>query len=142
LTEFTVQAQGREFRASFALASRVRNYGGDLEIAPTISLLDDEFELVLFEGESSVRYLKYMSGAVLGQLAGMRGVTILRTRQAAFSAPADGGIHLQLDGEYAGLAPARVEIVPNALTLLVPSGFRARRPTSVKAAEWTTSPTR
>jgi diacylglycerol kinase (ATP) len=142
LPEFTVEAEGREFRASFALASRVRNYGGDLELAPTISLLDDEFELVLFEGESSVRYLKYMFGAVIRRLAGMRGVTILRTRKAAFSATANDGIHLQLDGEYAGLAPARVEIVPNALTLLVPSGFRARRPISVKAAEWTISPTR
>jgi diacylglycerol kinase family enzyme len=71
----------------------------------------------------------------------MRGATVLRTRKAAFSALPDGGIHLQLDGEYAGLAPARVEIVPNALTLLVPSGFRARRPTNVKTPEWTTSPT-
>jgi diacylglycerol kinase (ATP) len=142
LPEFTVEAEGREFRASFALASRVRNYGGDLEIAPTISLLDDEFELVLFEGQSSLRYLKYMCGAVIRRLPGMAGVTILRTRKAAFSAHATDGIHLQLDGEYAGLAPARVEIVPNALTLLVPSGFRARRPIHVKAPEWTTSPTR
>ena len=142
LPEFTVHAEGREFRASFALASRVRNYGGDLEIAPTISLLDDEFELVLFEGESSFRYLKYMSGAVIRRLAGMSGVTILRTRNAAFSVPADAMIHLQLDGEYAGLAPARVEIVPNALTLLVPSGFRARTQKNIKTPEWTTSPTR
>jgi len=142
LPEFTVAAEGREFRASFALASRVRNYGGDLEIAPTISLLDDEFELVLFEGKSSIPYLKYMLGAVFHRLPGMPGVTIVRTRKAAFSAPADGGIHLQLDGEYAGLAPAQVEIVPNALTLLVPSGFRARRPAIVKTSEWTTSPTR
>jgi diacylglycerol kinase (ATP) len=142
LPEFTVEAEGREFRASFALASRVRNYGGDLEIAPTISLLDDEFELVLFEGESSYRYLKYMLGAVFRLHSRLRGVTILRTRKAAFSAPAGDSIHLQLDGEYAGLAPARVEIVPNALTLLVPSGFRSRRPNNVKADEWTTSPIR
>jgi len=140
LPEFTVEAEGRVFRASFALASRVRNYGGDLEIAPTISLLDDEFELVLFEGDSSARYLKYMLGAVIRRLPGMKGVTILRTRKAAFSACADARIHLQLDGEYVGLAPARVETVPNALTLLVPSGFRARRPAHV--SEWTTSPTR
>jgi diacylglycerol kinase family enzyme len=142
LPEFTVEVEGRDFRASFALASRVRNYGGDLELAPTISLLDDEFELVLFEGESSLRYLKYMCGAIIRRLPGMLGVTILRTRKATFSTTAESGIHLQLDGEYAGLAPARVEIVPNALTLLVPSGFRARRPINGKAPEWTTSPTR
>jgi len=148
IPEFTVQAEGREYRASFALLSRVRNYGGDLEIAPTISLLDDEFEMVLFEGESSLGFLKYMLAVVVRQQRAMRGITILRTRQAVFSAAADSKIHVQVDGEYVGLAPARVEIVPNALTLLVPPDFRARRPVSVSANApasadaWTTSPTR
>jgi diacylglycerol kinase (ATP) len=146
IPEFTVQTDGREYRASFALLSRVRNYGGDLEIAPTISLLDDEFEMVLFEGESSFGFLKYMLAVVVHQHRTMPGITILRTRQAVFSAPGDCKIHLQVDGEYAGVAPARAEIVPNALTLLVPPGFRARRParvsTSVDAAAWTTLPTR
>jgi len=146
IPEFTVEANGREFRASFALLSRVRNYGGDLEIAPTISLLDDEFEMVLFEGESSFGFLKYMLAVVVHQQQTMRGVTILRTRQAVFSGLQDSKIHVQVDGEYAGVAPARVEIVPNALTLLVPPGFRARRPasipTTVNDPAWTTSPTR
>ena len=141
IPEFTVEAEGRSFRAGFALLSRVRNYGGDLEIAPTVSLFDDEFELVLFEGESSFTYLKYMLGVVTRRLQGMPGVTILRTRQAAFSAPAGSQVHLQVDGEYAGLVPARVEIVPQALTLLTPPGFRTRRPATVQDAQWTTSPT-
>jgi diacylglycerol kinase (ATP) len=147
IPEFTVEANGQEYRASFALMSRVRNYGGDLEIAPTISLLDDEFEMVLFEGESSFGFLKYMLAVVVHQQQSMRGITILRTRQAVFSVAHDQPIHLQVDGEHVGVAPARVEIVPNALTLLVPPGFRARRPASVPtsvndAAAWTTSPTR
>jgi len=142
--EFTVEADGREFRASFALLSRVRNYGGDLEIAPTISLLDDEFEMVLFKGESSFGFLKYMLAVVAHQQQSMRGITILRTRQASFSAFAGGPepIHVQVDGEYVGSVPARVEIAPNALTLLVPPSFRARRPARVEDAAWTTSPTR
>jgi len=142
LPEFTVEAEGREFRVSFALASRVRNYGGDLEIAPTVSLLDDQFELVLFEGANSFAYLRYMLGVVIRKHRAMRGVTILRTRKASFSTPEDSRIHLQVDGEYAGLLPAAVEIVPNALTLLVPPTFRDRRPASVEDPAWTTSPTR
>ncbi len=102
--------------------------------------------MVLFEGESSLGFLKYMLAVVVHRQQDMRGITILRTRQAAFSAPGGRKIHLQVDGEYAGVAPACVEIVPNALTLLVPPGFRARRPARVPAsvsdAAWTTSPTR
>ena len=142
LPEFTVEADGREFRATFALATRVRNYGGDLEIAPSVSLLEDQFELVLFEGASSFGYLKYLAGIVAHRHHAMRGVTILRTQQAVFSAPADPRIHLEVDGEYAGLLPARVEIVPNALTLLAPCEFRTRRPARATDSAWTTSPTR
>jgi diacylglycerol kinase (ATP) len=146
IPEFHVTADGREYRASFALLSRVRNYGGDLEIAPTISMLDDEFEMVLFEGESSLGFLKYMLAVVVRQQQTMPGITILRTRHASFSSTEGEKIHLQVDGEYAGLAPAQVNIVPGALTLLVPPNFSTRRPASVPAsvdaAAWTTSPTR
>ena len=142
LPEFTVEADGREFRVSFALASRVRNYGGDLEIAPTVSLLDDQFELVLFEGSNSCGYVRYILGIVIRKHHGMRGVTILRTRKASFSCPEDSRIHLQVDGEYSGRLPATVEIVPSALTLLVPPTFRDRRPASVEDPAWITSPTR
>ena len=123
LPEFTVETEGKKYRVSFALASRVRNYGGDLEIARSVSLLDDQFELVMFEGPNSFRYLKYMFGVVTARLSGMQGVTVLRTRDAIFSSPDSSKVHIQLDGEYAGLLPARVEIVPNALSLLVPGSL-------------------
>ena len=81
-------------------------------------------------------------GVVVKQHQKMRGVTILRTRKAVFGATPGSIIHLQVDGEYAGLAPGTVEIVPNALTLLVPAGFSSRRPASIDDPAWTTSPTR
>lgn len=142
IPEFTVTVNGRSCRASFALASRVRNYGGDLEIARTISLLDDDLELVLFSGESSFAYLKYMLGVATGRLNGMRGVTILRTSSLTCSSPADSRVLIQVDGEHAGELPFEIDIVPRALTLLVPPDFRLRRPLSVPEAAWTTSPTR
>jgi diacylglycerol kinase (ATP) len=140
--EFDVTVEGRTIRVSFALISRVRNYGGDLTIAPTISLLDPEFEVVLFEGTNSFRYLKYMLGVVTRRLEGMRGVTILRTREVSLCCPGDSRIHIQLDGEYAGRLPAGIEMVPDSLTLLVPPAFRARERVSANQPAWTTSPTR
>lgn len=142
LPEFTVEAEGRTFRVSFALASRVRNYGGDLEIARTISLFDDHFELVLFEGAHSFFYAKYLLGVLVRRHHVMRGVTILDTAKAVFSCPAERRVHLQVDGEYAGLLPAAVEIVPDALTLLIPPEFRNRRPARTANPAWTTSHTR
>jgi diacylglycerol kinase (ATP) len=125
LTELTVRANGREVRCSFALASRVRNYGGDLNIARNASLLDDHFELVLFEGSNSLPYLKYMAGVLTNRLAGMKGVSLVRTQQVDLEYASDARVYIQIDGEYAGRLPARLAIVPQSLTLLMPPAFRA-----------------
>jgi len=126
LEEFDVEVNGQRLRSSFALASRVRNYGGDLEIACNACLLDDSFELVLFEGENASTYLKYFAGVLTRQLGRMKGVTLVRTQQVRFSVTANSSVYVQVDGEYAGRLPATVEIVPDALTLLVPSVFSTR----------------
>jgi diacylglycerol kinase family enzyme len=36
---------------------------------------------------------------------------------------ADRRVYIQVDGEYAGHIPASVEIVPDALTLLIPEAY-------------------
>lgn len=110
---------GRKYRAGFVLASRVRNYGGDLEIARGASLLRDEFEVVLFEGSNPLRYLWYMIGVAAGTAQKMRGVHTVRARSVAL----EGDVHVQVDGEYAGRLPAHFEIVPGAVKLLVPPAY-------------------
>jgi diacylglycerol kinase family enzyme len=120
LEEFDVEIDGRTYRSSFALLTKVRNYGGDLEIARRVHILDDQFEVVLFAGANPGRYLKYLTGVAANRLDGMSGVTILRARKACFRSDADERVHVQIDGEYAGQLPAQVEIAPDALTLLIP----------------------
>jgi YegS/Rv2252/BmrU family lipid kinase len=124
LPEFDVRTDGHSVRCSFALASRVRNYGGDLWIARNASLFSDHFELVLFEGANSVPYVKYMIGIMTNRLSQMKGVSVLRTRSLDLESASGPGIYVQIDGEYAGRLPARLSIVPRALTLLVPPEFR------------------
>ena len=121
LEEFDVEIDGQTYRSSFALLTKVRNYGGDLEIARRVNILDDQFEVILFEGSSPGRYLKYLTGVAANRLDGMSGVTILRARKACFRAEDCERVHVQIDGEYAGQLPGEVEIVPDALTLLIPA---------------------
>lgn len=122
--EFEVEVDGGErHTCSFALVSRVRNYGGDFSIARHTSLLDDCFELVLFRGRNSLPYLKYLCGMVTERLAGMRGVSFLRTRKLRVYDPKDRRVYVQVDGEYAGRLPAAVEMLPGALTLLMPANY-------------------
>jgi len=123
LDEVDVTLNGEIRRASFVLVSRVRNYGGDLEIAYHADLLAGDFAVVLFSGRSSIPYLKYFSGVLLKRLDGMKGVSV--TRATALDLAPVGGVNapIQIDGEACGRVPARLEIVPDALTLLLPPRF-------------------
>jgi diacylglycerol kinase family enzyme len=123
LPQIQVDSGGRRFECSFALLSKVRNYGGDFEIAREVTLFEDRFEMVLFEGQSSARYVKYLAGLALRRLKGMRGVEMLRTAGATLSCRGDRRVFIQIDGERAGYLPAEVTIVPDALTLLVPPEY-------------------
>jgi YegS/Rv2252/BmrU family lipid kinase len=131
LCEFEVCVDGERFDASFALISRVRNYGGDLEIARGASLLRGDFEIVLFRGTQSVGYLRYLAAVLVGRAHRVRGCTVLRGQSVvcrcpkALPVPPD-NIYVQVDGELAGKLPITAEIVPAALKLSMPPEYLAR----------------
>jgi diacylglycerol kinase (ATP) len=126
LPQFEVTVDGQQYEASFALISRVRNYGGDLEIARGASLLRNTFEVVLFRGTQALQYVPYLLGVALKQTHRMQGCTTLRGRSVTCRQVAGQDIFVQVDGELAGKLPVTAELLPNALTLLVPSDFLVR----------------
>ncbi|MCX7605622.1 MAG: diacylglycerol kinase family protein [Bryobacteraceae bacterium] len=127
LEQFEAVVGGRPYPCSFALISRVRNYGGDLWIARHASLLDDRLAVVLFEGSSSFRYLKYFAGVLFNGLRGMKGVHVLDAEEVEIRLLDDPVIDLQVDGEHAGFAPARVGLSARRLNLLAPPRYAAGR---------------
>ena len=103
-------------RCGFALVSRVRNYGGDLEIASGASLHDDHFEVVLFEGSNPLRYAWYMLNVAAKRVQRVGGVRVLRAHRVDILTETP----VQIDGEYLGRQAVSIEIVPGALQLLLP----------------------
>jgi diacylglycerol kinase family enzyme len=134
LEVFAVEVDGVRHLCSFALISKVRNYGGDFEIAQEVRVDDDEFEVVLFEGENPWRYLIYLTGVAMRQAAKVPGVRVLRATNVKMHPVNGSQVHLQVDGEYAGQLPARVEVVRDALTLLVPKEYGRAKPEALRAA--------
>ena len=80
-----MQVNGQKVNCSFVLVSKVRNYGGDLEIAQSTSLLDDRFEVVLFKSASSFRFLNYLARVAMRKLSGVEGVSLLRATDVCMS---------------------------------------------------------
>jgi YegS/Rv2252/BmrU family lipid kinase len=126
LPEFEVSVDGRSYQASFALVTRVRNYGGDLEIARGASLLRNQFDVVLFRGTRSVRYLSYLLGVVVGRPNQISGCEVLRASSVVCRDPLARRVFVQIDGELAGQLPCSMQIMPDALTILAPPEYLAR----------------
>jgi YegS/Rv2252/BmrU family lipid kinase len=116
---FEICMNGSAHHCGFLLASRVRNYGGELKIASGASLLKPDFEVVWFEGSNPLRYAWYMLGVLAGRVQRMRGVHSQRADRVEFR----GNVHAHIDGEYVGRAPRVLEIVPDSITLLVPESY-------------------
>jgi len=127
--EFEIEVDGSLCGpCSFALVTRVRNYGGDFEIAREIKLIEDRFEVVLFRGRHALPYLKYLGGLVTNTLPRMSGVSFMTARSVRVFDPADRRVYIQVDGEYAARLPASITVVPDALTLMVPPEYCASTP--------------
>ena len=123
LDEFEVVTAGARFRVSFAVASRVRNYGATLELTPQAGLLRNDFGLALFQGSNTFRYLEYLAGALSNRLDRTSGVTLLQVQSAEFLPLGEAPVFIQVDGESAGRLPARIDLIPDALTVLCPPEF-------------------
>ncbi|HEX3893254.1 MAG TPA: diacylglycerol kinase family protein [Terracidiphilus sp.] len=123
---FTLKAsrEKREADVSQLLAVRVRSFGGALRtLAPGATLRSEALSLIAFKTRSRVRYLRFLL-AVLAARHTFSGDVELLEASAVECRPRDGSkkpIYVEADGEVLGVLPARMEIAPETLTLLIPS---------------------
>lgn len=126
---FQAEAAGRRYEGTFVLASRVSYYGGSLRITRRASLTSNRLQIAVFSGRSGPRYLRYLAAVLTSGVEGLPDVTLLEAERLDLTATAGVEVGCQVDGELAGRLPARIEIVPDALTLLAPPAYRrAHRP--------------
>jgi YegS/Rv2252/BmrU family lipid kinase len=125
---FTCRLQGREIRATFAVAQRTERYGGWLHMAPGAHLEEPQFRLCAFKSTQRLRYFLYSPAVILRQHLRLADVELVQTEKVE-CAPVKAGdrVYFELDGELAGELPATFEIVPRALTVLMPERKSAGR---------------
>lgn len=123
LQRFDVSVNGSSYCASFALITRVRNYGGDFEIARQIRLTDNDFEVVVFRNHQWQDYVRFFGAVMTNRLYNTEGVTITRATHVEARISKDQPVHIQVDGESQGTIPASMSVMPNALTLLMPKRY-------------------
>jgi diacylglycerol kinase family enzyme len=125
---FQMRIDGETHEGTFALISKSRRYGGRLVIAPNAHLLSDHFEVVLFHGDSPLRYVGYIAQIATQTLGQFPDVSFHETDRVELISEEDRRVYIEVDGESTGRLPAVVETVHGALTLLLPEEYCRQRP--------------
>jgi diacylglycerol kinase family enzyme len=115
----------RTLKVSQLLAVRIRSFGGVLHtLAPGASLCNGNLSLLAFKTQSRLSYLKFMLAAVIRRQSFKRAIELVETPSIAMCVLAGSRepLFVEADGEVLGRLPARMEVVPHSLTLLVPHG--------------------
>ncbi len=107
------------------LAVRIRSFGGALrQLAPGATLHNAHLHLIAFRTRSRLQYMRFLLAVLAGRHSFNGSVQLLEASSVECRAPREsrGRLFAEADGEVLGSAPVRLEVVSDALTLLVPAG--------------------
>lgn len=120
-------AKPRVEEVSQLLAVRIRDFGGVLHnLAPGATLHKNGLRLVAFKTRSRLSYFRYIMATIFGHPRSTRQIELLDAVSVECR-PYNGSsarVCVEADGESLGDLPVRIEIVPEAVTLLIPPSAR------------------
>jgi diacylglycerol kinase (ATP) len=119
--KFRVTTCGQVFESTLVVVGRTKNYGGPFRITTEADLYSNEFEIMVSPSSSRFRYAAYIALLALRQLRAAGDLKFLKTTSIVCEPLGDAPIFMQIDGEPMGRLPVEFRIVPDALTLAVPS---------------------
>jgi diacylglycerol kinase (ATP) len=109
---FTID--GRELAGYSAIIGKASRYGGNFKATPDANLLEPFLYACIFKGKRRTDFLRYALGIVSGRHLKYRDVAYLKSTHIDIR----GKAHIQIDGDYLGVSPARISVARDALTLL------------------------
>jgi diacylglycerol kinase family enzyme len=127
--QFRATTTEEEVLATLVIVGRTKHYGGPFRITTGADLFAEEFELALFCSQSAWRYLIYLPACWLGKLHRLKDVHFIKTNSLRCEALGAHTIYAQVDGEASESLPVTFSIVPDAITVVVPSHFHAQQTT-------------
>jgi YegS/Rv2252/BmrU family lipid kinase len=113
----------RVVEVSQLLAVRISNFGGVLNhLAPGAALVNSHLRLIAFKTRSRLRYMKFLTAVLFGRHRFSPTIELVKAVSVECSdlEGSTARLLVEADGEVLGTLPVRIEVVQQALTLLVP----------------------
>ena len=115
---FTVEVDGKRYDSVFALVANGKGYGGGLCMAPEADLAEPSFDVYIVPPRASnLAYLSDLLACARGTTARTDAKIVRAARVAANSTVQP---WVEVDGEVIGPLPMVFDVVPDALSVIVP----------------------
>lgn len=118
------------------LAVRIGNFGGLLRnLVPGATILDRNLHVVAMKTRSRMRYFRFTIAVLLRRHTYADPIELVdcESMECFGLEGSTERLFVEADGEWLGTLPVRIEVVPKALTLLIPQNIRGRRQVSARA---------
>jgi YegS/Rv2252/BmrU family lipid kinase len=119
MSPIRARCEEMEFVATSVIAGKIRRYGPRYFMTPEARLDEPKLHVIGFQGKG-IKYLKYLIG-VIGQFhLRFDDVANVKTDRITLTAEAEHEVCYQLDGEPAGHLPVTIEVIEDALSVVLP----------------------
>ncbi len=109
---FTID--GKTYTGYSAIIGNAAKYGGQFKVTPHAKLTEPTLDVCIFKGRRSSDILRYVFGITTKSHLSFRDVEYIKTK----SIEINGTAHIQIDGDYFGMTPAKIHVAPDALKLV------------------------
>ena len=115
---FTIEVDGRGYKGAFALIGNGKGYGGGMVMTPGARLEEPWFEVyILPQRANNFAYLRALGACMRGKPEAA-GVLLVRGKHIKANSAHEPWV--EADGEIIGPLPMTFDIVPDALSVIVP----------------------
>ena len=110
----TFNIDGKMYSGYSAIIGNAAKYGGNFTVTPDARITDPALYVCLFKGAGRPDFFRYVFGIITKRHLRYEDVVYLKAEKIEIT----GSSHVQVDGDYLGTTPAKVEVVRDALKLV------------------------
>ena len=105
---------GKEYAGFSSITGKASKYGGNFKITPDADLLNPFLYTCIFQGNKRSDLLRYVFKVMTGKLFYERDIVYLKSSSVEIL----GTAHIQIDGDYLGVTPAKITVEKDALQII------------------------
>ncbi|MBI5741690.1 MAG: diacylglycerol kinase family lipid kinase [Nitrospirae bacterium] len=111
-----IRYDGSELTGYTVIVGKASNYGGFFYVTPDARITEPYVDVCVFKGKTRKDILRFIFGVMRRRHLLFKDVSYFRT--TGLEITSEGTVHVQVDGDYFGTLPAKVDVVKDAVSII------------------------